>query len=102
MHIPLWQAVFGIAGSARIGRHCSLAGGVGIAGHLEITDNVHITGMSLVTKSIPKAGVYSSGLSVETNRLWNKISARLRRLDNLARRFAALEKKLAFRDDYND
>jgi hypothetical protein len=29
---------------------------------------------------------------VEPNRLWNKISARLRRLDELFRRLAALEK----------
>jgi UDP-3-O-[3-hydroxymyristoyl] glucosamine N-acyltransferase len=82
----------GIAGSVRIGRHCTLGGGVGIAGHLEITDYVQITGMSLVTKSITQPGVYSSGLAVEPNRLWNKISARLRHLDNLARRVLALEK----------
>jgi UDP-3-O-[3-hydroxymyristoyl] glucosamine N-acyltransferase len=82
----------GIAGSARIGRHCSIGGGVGIAGHLEIVDNVHITGMSLVARSITQAGVYSSGLTVESNRLWNKISARLRRIDDIARRLMILEK----------
>ena len=84
----------GIAGSARIGRHCMLGGGVGIAGHLEITDHVRITGMSLVTQSITQPGVYSSGLAVEPNRFWNKISARLRRLDEMFRRLAALEKKI--------
>lgn len=84
----------GIAGSARIGRHCLLGGGVGVAGHLEIADRVHITGMSLVTQSITQPGVYSSGLAVEPNRVWNKISARLRRLDELFRRLAALEKKI--------
>ena len=89
----------GIAGSVRIGRHCSLAGGVGIAGHLEIADNVHITGMSLVTKSITEPGIYSSGLAVEPNRLWNKISARLRQLDDLARRFTLLEKKMTSGND---
>ncbi|MFO1372673.1 MAG: UDP-3-O-(3-hydroxymyristoyl)glucosamine N-acyltransferase [Candidatus Competibacteraceae bacterium] len=83
----------GIAGSARIGRHCMLGGGVGISGHLEIADHVQITGMSLVTKSIPTPGIYSSGLAVEPNRFWNKISARLRRLDELFQRLAALEKK---------
>ncbi len=84
----------GIAGSARIGRHCLLGGGVGIAGHLEIADRVQITGMSLVTKSITEPGTYSSGLAVEPNRLWNKISARLRRLDEVFRRLAALEKAI--------
>ena len=84
----------GIAGSARIGRHCMIGGGVGIAGHLEIADRVQITGMSLVTQSITQPGIYSSGLAVEPNRLWNKISARLRRLDELFRRLAALERKI--------
>jgi UDP-3-O-[3-hydroxymyristoyl] glucosamine N-acyltransferase len=46
-----------------------------------------------VTQSITESGVYSSGLAVEPNRIWNKISARLRRLDDLFRRLAALEKK---------
>ncbi len=82
----------GIAGSARIGRHCMLGGGVGVAGHLEIADRVQVTGMSLVARSIAEPGAYSSGLAVEPNRLWNKISARLRRLDELFRRVAALEK----------
>ena len=84
----------GIAGSARIGRHCMLGGGVGVAGHLEIADQAQITGMSLVAQSIAQPGVYSSGLTVEPNRLWNKINARLRRLDELFRRLAALEKKI--------
>ncbi len=96
VHIGAHTAIagcVGIAGSARIGRHCVLGGGVGIAGHLDIVDHVRITGMSLVTQSLTKPGTYSSGLSVEPNRLWNKISARLRKLDNLARRLTALEKK---------
>jgi UDP-3-O-[3-hydroxymyristoyl] glucosamine N-acyltransferase len=88
----------GIAGSARIGRHCTLGGGVGVAGHLNITDNVQVTGMSLVARSITEPGIYSSGLTVEPNRLWNRISARLRRLDDLARRLTVLEKK-KFTDD---
>ncbi|HAS51781.1 MAG TPA: UDP-3-O-(3-hydroxymyristoyl)glucosamine N-acyltransferase [Gammaproteobacteria bacterium] len=84
----------GIAGSAQIGRHCMLGGGVGVAGHLEIADRVQITGMSLVAHSIHEPGAYSSGLTVEPNRLWNKISARLRRLDELFRRLAILERKV--------
>lgn len=84
----------GIAGSAQIGRHCMLGGGVGISGHLHIADHVQVTGMSLVAQSIQQAGIYSSGLTVEPNRLWNKISGRLRRLDELFRRLAALEKKI--------
>jgi UDP-3-O-[3-hydroxymyristoyl] glucosamine N-acyltransferase len=88
----------GIAGSVDIGRQCTLGGGVGVAGHLKITDKVQITGMSLVTKSISEAGVYSSGLAVEPNQVWNKISARLRRIDELAKRLVRIEKKI-FSDD---
>jgi UDP-3-O-[3-hydroxymyristoyl] glucosamine N-acyltransferase len=88
----------GIAGSARIGRHCMLGGGVGVAGHLTIADRVQVTGMSLVAQSITQSGLYSSGLAVAPNRLWNKISARLRRLDELFRRLAALEKTIKHQD----
>jgi len=84
----------GIAGSARIGRYCNLAGGVGIAGHLELADHVTVTGMSLVSRSLTRAGTYSSGLPVQPNRLWNRIGARLRQLDEFARRLTALEKKI--------
>lgn len=84
----------GIAGSARIGQHCRLGGGVGVAGHLKIADRVQVTGMSLVAQSITQPGAYSSGLTVEPNRVWNKISARLRRLDELFRRLTALEQTL--------
>lgn len=82
----------GIAGSAKIGRRCMIGGGVGIAGHLEIADDVHITGMTLVSKSISEPGLYSSGVPAQPNALWNRNFARLRQLDELARRLKALEK----------
>ncbi len=71
----------GIAGSATIGKHCMLGGGVGIAGHLEIADDVTITGMSMVTKSIKKAGTYSSGWSVKEAKQWRRTVARVHQLD---------------------
>ena len=88
----------GISGSAKIGEHCMLAGGVGVVGHLEIADHTVVTGMSMVTKSITRSGVYSSGLSVQPNDQWNKTVARLRHLDELARRVQALERKLDRKD----
>ncbi len=71
----------GIAGSATIGKRCMLGGGVGIAGHLEIADDVTITGMSLVTKSIREPGAYSSGWPVREARAWRRTVARVHRLD---------------------
>ena len=50
----------GIAGSTVIGESCTLAGGVGVAGHLVIGYNVHITAMSLVTRSINQPSLQTS------------------------------------------
>ncbi len=84
----------GIAGSARIGRHCAIGGGAGILGHLEIADHVQVTAMSLVTRSIHEPGVYSSGTPLQPNEQWRRNFARFRRLDDMARRLRALEKKI--------
>jgi len=85
----------GISGSARIGRHCLIGGGAGIVGHLEITDNVVVTGMTMVTRSITEPGVYSSGVPAQDNDSWNRNYARLRQLDKLARKVQRLERLLA-------
>jgi UDP-3-O-[3-hydroxymyristoyl] glucosamine N-acyltransferase len=84
----------GISGSARIGSRCMIGGGVGIVGHLEIADDVTVTGMTMVTQSITRPGVYSSGLPAQENMAWNRNTVRLRQLDELARRLQALERKL--------
>lgn len=81
----------GIAGSTKIGRRCTIGGGAGISGHLDIVDDVHITGMSFVLKSITAPGVYSSGMPAESNIVWRKNMARLRHLDELARRVGELK-----------
>lgn len=70
----------GIAGSAVIGRHCMIGGGVGIAGHLEITDGVVLTGMTLVSKSIKKPGVYSSGVTSMPAMDWRRAMVKIRAL----------------------
>jgi UDP-3-O-[3-hydroxymyristoyl] glucosamine N-acyltransferase len=102
VHIGAHTAIAGcagISGSARIGKYCMIGGGVGIVGHLEIADHVVVTGMTLVSKSITKAGVYSSGVPAQDNASWNRTYARLRQLDKLARRVQALECRLS--DDKN-
>lgn len=70
----------GIAGSASIGKRCMLGGGVGIAGHLALCDDVIVTGMSLVTKSIVNPGSYSGGWPSRETRAWRRDIARIRRL----------------------
>lgn len=83
----------GVAGSAVIGQRCTVGGAAVILGHLEIVDDVHITAMSLVTKSITLAGTYSSGTPLESNADWRRNAVRFRQLDTLARRVARLEKR---------
>ncbi len=88
-------ACCGISGSTRIGKYCVLAGGVGLVGHIEIADKVHITGMTMVTKSISQAGSYSSGTAFDSTDNWKRMAVRLRRLDDMAQRLKALETELA-------
>ncbi len=62
-----------------------------IGGHLKIIDNVVITGCSAVGNSIKSPGTYSSGIPVTEARLWRRIVARIRKLDDLGRKVAKLE-----------
>ncbi len=84
----------GVAGSSKIGRRCTLAGGVGIAGHLELADDVHVSAMGLVTKSLKTPGVYSSGTGLLPNQQWRRNVVRFRQLDQLADRLTRVEKTL--------
>lgn len=86
-------ACVGIAGSTRIGKRCTFGGQVGIIGHLEIADDVHVTAKSLVTSSIRQAGVYSSSLKAEPAEKWRRNAARLHQLDEIAQRLKKLEEK---------
>lgn len=83
-----------IAGSTSLGANCTIAGCVGIVGHLSIADGVHITGMTMVSKSITKAGSYSSGTSMMDTASWRKNAVRMRQLDQMSKRISSLEKSL--------
>ncbi len=83
----------GVAGSARIGRHCTAGGGAIILGHLEIVDHVHITAATVISRSIRKPGQYSGMFPFDDNASWEKNAATLRQLHTLRERLRALEKK---------
>jgi len=85
-------ACVGLAGSTVIGRDCTLAGGVGVVGHLEICDGVHVTAMTMVTKSITRPGSYSSGTMMMESTDWRKSAVRMSQLDALTKRVIQLEK----------
>ena len=83
----------GIAGSANIGAHCTIGGGAGILGHLTIADNVHISALSNVTRSISRPGHYTGFFPIDDNAAWEKNAATLKQLHSLRERLKALEKK---------
>lgn len=92
----------GVAGSTTIGSHCTVGGGVGISGHLEIGDNVHFSGQTLVTRSFPEPGYYSGNLPAVPNGEWRKTVARIRRLEGMARRLNELEKQVFAQQEKKD
>jgi UDP-3-O-[3-hydroxymyristoyl] glucosamine N-acyltransferase len=73
----------GVAGSAVIGRRCRIGGGAGIAGHIDICDDVTISAMSVVLRSIRKPGFYSGIFPIMENPDWERAAAALRRLPAL-------------------
>jgi UDP-3-O-[3-hydroxymyristoyl] glucosamine N-acyltransferase len=82
-----------IAGSARIGKRCMFAGMVGMAGHIEVCDDVVVNGKGMISRSITEPGAYASNFPIEPVRDWNRRVAKIRRLDKLIERVSALEKK---------
>ena len=89
----------GISGSAVIGRRCMIAGMVGVAGHLEICDDVAITGRTMVSSSIRQPGVYSSALHADEAKRFRRNAARFQQLDELVRRVRRLEKAAGAQGD---
>ena len=81
-----------IAGSARIGKRCMFAGMVGMAGHIEVCDDVIVNGKGMVSRSITEPGVYASNFPIEPVREWNRTVAKVRRLGKLIDRVSKLEK----------
>lgn len=83
----------GIAGSARIGRRCTLGGAAVVLGHLSLADGVNISASSVVTRSIAKPGLYSGIFPLDDNASWEKNAATLRQLHALRDRIRTLEKQ---------
>lgn len=81
----------GVAGSARIGAHCTVGGGAVVLGHLTLVDGVHISAASVVTRSIHKPGHYTGVFPLDTNAAWEKNAATLKQLSHLRERVRQLE-----------
>jgi UDP-3-O-[3-hydroxymyristoyl] glucosamine N-acyltransferase len=86
-------ACVGVSGSTSIGRGCMIGGQAGIGGHLTISDGVVITGRTMVSHSITRPGVYSGGIPYEEAHTWRRLVGRFKRLESLAGRLKALERR---------
>ena len=84
----------GIAGSTTIGDSSVFGGQVGIAGHLHIGKGTKATAQTGIPNSLPD-GSFVSGYPAIDNREWLKSSAVFRRLPEMKKALAALEKRLA-------
>ena len=85
-------AATAVAGSTEIGAYCMIGGCVSIAGHLTITPHTEISGASVVTHSIHKAGTYTGLFPLDDNASWGKNAAALKQLSALRDRLRKLEK----------
>lgn len=87
-----------VAGSTVIGERCTLGGGAGVLGHLQLADGVHISARSTVSRSIDRPGHYTGFFPLDENRQWEKNAVTLRQLHRLRERVRALEARLAAAD----
>jgi UDP-3-O-[3-hydroxymyristoyl] glucosamine N-acyltransferase len=84
----------GVAGSAKIGKHCTFGGAAMVLGHLTIADNVHISSGSLVSRSIHEAGQYTGFYPLAKNSDWEKSAVIVRNLDSMRDKLRSLEKTI--------
>ncbi|WP_053980256.1 UDP-3-O-(3-hydroxymyristoyl)glucosamine N-acyltransferase [Marinagarivorans algicola] len=82
----------GIAGSTNIGARCTIGGFVAVSGHLNICNDVHFNGATVVIKSIDQPGHYASGSPMQDVRSWRRYMVRSTQLDEMAGRIKKLEK----------
>jgi UDP-3-O-[3-hydroxymyristoyl] glucosamine N-acyltransferase len=90
----LLAAQVGIAGSTIIEDGVTLAGQVGVAGHLTIGKGAIATAQTGIPNSVD-AGAFISGYPAIPNRDWLKASAVFRKLPELRRLVADLERRIA-------
>lgn len=81
----------GVAGSAVIGAQCTIGGGAVVLGHLNVSDDVHVSAASVVTRSLHKPGHYSGVFPLDDNAAWEKNAATLKQLHALRDRIKRLE-----------
>ena len=80
------------AGSTKIGKYCIIGGASVFNGHIQVCDQVTVTGMAMVMRSITEPGIYSSGIPAQTNKEWRKTAARVLHIDEMHKRLGRLDR----------
>lgn len=84
----------GIGGSSRLGAGVVMGGRSGVADHLEVGDGVQVAGTGVVMGRVAP-GSTVGGIPARDLREWHRQTARVARLDVMARRLREMEKRLA-------
>lgn len=90
----LLAAQAGVAGSSVLEDRVTLAGQVGVAGHITIGAGTVATAQTGIPNSV-EAGAFISGYPAIPNREWLKASAVFRKLPELRKLVAELERRIA-------
>lgn len=77
----------GVSGSTSLGDYVTLAGKVGVVGHIHIGSRSIVGGNSVVAKSLPE-GSFVTGFLARPHKEWMESQAALNRLPKLLRRLA--------------
>jgi UDP-3-O-[3-hydroxymyristoyl] glucosamine N-acyltransferase len=94
----LLAAQVGVAGSVTIEDDVTLAGQVGVAGHITIGKGVVATAQTGIPNSV-EAGAFISGYPAISNRDWLRASAVFRKLPQLKKLVADLERRIRGLED---
>ncbi|AMR25928.1 UDP-3-O-(3-hydroxymyristoyl)glucosamine N-acyltransferase [Hymenobacter psoromatis] len=88
----------GISGSSKVGDYCVLAGQVGLVGHISLANRTTLAAKTGVQKSVREEGQVLQGYPAFNLKDNLRAAAVYRRLPELERRLAALEKSTAATD----
>jgi len=86
-------AQVGLAGSTKLGRHCTFGGHVVAAGHVKVGDNVTIGGRGGITGDVEGNQVLS-GLPLQPHKDWLKMSSTLPKLPQMRKEIQQLKKQI--------
>ena len=94
-------AGFIVAGSTKIGKNLTTAGGTHVVGHVHITDNVVLTGRTGVVSSIEKPGIYG-GFPHTTHKENLKIMSSLASLPKIRKQMTQILKHLGLNNENDE